>query len=130
MNSDKQDLQPGSDESGLQMDTRGRRPAFFESAETDALMTALLETMSQLWATRSRIRALEQILIDKAITTAEELEAFDFSQAEKENDRQFMEDFFKDAFRAMGAEFQSIDNRQTEVDRFQNYQADKKNKSC
>ena len=108
-----------ADQGDIQLDTRGRRPAFFEAAEVDALMTALLETMSQLWATRSQVRVLEQILLDKALVTAEELERFELPEAQQEQDRQSMQAFFKDAFRAVGAEFQSVDNRQKEIDRFQ-----------
>lgn len=111
------------DNDDIQLDTRGRRPAFFEAAEVDALMTALLETMSQLWATRSQVHTLEQILLDKAIVTAEELERFELPERQKEKDRQSMQEFFKDAFRALGAEFQSIDNRQKEIDKFQAYKA-------
>ena len=56
------------------LNTRGKRPAFFESSETDALMTALLETMSQLWATRAQVNLLQKALIGKGLLTAEELE--------------------------------------------------------
>jgi len=98
------------------LNTRGDRPTFFENSGTDAVMTALLETMSQLWATRNQVRMLEQLLIDKSLITREELETFDFNSAEKIKDYQSMQDFFRDAFRAMGASGQSVDSRQREVD--------------
>lgn len=124
MNQNEQNLHTDSpDDSNLQMDTRGRRPAFFESAEIDAVMTALLETMSQLWATRNQVRTLEQLLVDKAIFTTEELQQFNLPETEKEKDQQAMQEFFADAFRAMGAATQSIDSRQKEVDKFQGYNA-------
>lgn len=130
MNNNEHDRASGGDDRHFQIDTRGKRPAFFSSAETDALMTALLETMSQLWATRAQVRSLEQMLIDKGVITAEELDAFAVSPADKDSERQSMQDFFQDAFRAMRAEFQSVDHRQAEVDRFQNYRADTRNKPC
>lgn len=124
MNNNEQDLQtdaPGGN--SINMDARGKRPAFFESAEVDALMTALLETMSQLWATRNHVRTLEQLLVDKGIVTAQDLQQFDLSDTEKEQDQQAMQEFFSDAFRAMGVATQSIDSRQKEVDKFQGYTA-------
>ena len=111
----------------VQIDTRGSRVTFFESAEVDALMTALLETMSQLWATRGHVRILEQLLVSKGLMTSEELQQFDLPEFEKEKDQQSLQAFFADAFRAMGATTQSIDGRQKEVDRFQNYKAAEKN---
>ncbi|WP_414982120.1 hypothetical protein [Congregibacter sp.] len=107
----------------INVDTRGKRPAFFESAEGDALMTALLETMSQLWATRMQVRTLKELLIQKGVLSAEELEQFELSDSDKQQDQQLMQEFFADAFRTMGAPTQSIDSRQKEVDKFQGYQA-------
>jgi len=98
------------------LDTRGDRPTFFENSETDAVMTALLETMSQLWATRNQVRMLEQLLIDKSFITREDLDVFDFNATQKIKDYQSMQDFFTDAFRAMGASGQSVDSKQREVD--------------
>jgi hypothetical protein len=102
------------------MDTRGKRPSFFHSPETDAVMTALLETMSQLWATRNQVQILEKLLIQKSVITQDELDIFDFNITEKAQDNQAMQDFFADAFRAMGASVQSIDSRNQEVDEAQN----------
>ena len=101
------------------MDTRGKRPSFFHSPETDAVMTALLETMSQLWATRNQVQILEKLLIQKSVITQDELDIFDFNITEKAQDNQAMQDFFADAFRAMGASVQSIDSRNQEVDEAQ-----------
>ena len=42
----------------IDLNTRGKRPKFFENAESEVLMTALLETMSELWATRERLSGL------------------------------------------------------------------------
>jgi len=102
------------------MDTRGKRPSFFHSPETDAVMTALLETMSQLWATRNQVQILEKLLIQKSVITQDELDIFDFNITEKGQDNQAMQDFFADAFRAMGASVQSIDSKNQEVDEAQN----------
>ena len=111
------------DDGAMILDTRGKRPIFFESAHVDALMTALLESMSQLWAARTQIRSLEQLLIKKGVIDSEELAQFTLPSAEKEKDQEAMQAFFADAFRAMLSGSQTIDNRQTEIDKFQNHKA-------
>lgn len=108
-----------TEDQNFTLDTRGKRPSFFQTPETDAIMTALLETMSQLWATRNQVRMLEKLLVEKSIITREELDMFDFNDTEKTNDNQALQEFFADAFRAMGASVQSIDSRQAEVDEAQ-----------
>ena len=108
------------DGGAILLDTRGKRPIFFESAHVDALMTALLESMSQLWATRTQVRHLEQLLIGKGIVGVEELAKFTLSSSEKEKDQEAMQAFFADAFRTMISGSQTIDSRQAEMDEFQN----------
>ena len=83
-------------------------------------MTALLESMSQLWATRTQVRHLEQLLIGKCIVGVEELAKFTLSSSEKEKDQEAMQAFFADAFRTMISGSQTIDSRQAEIDEFQN----------
>ena len=108
------------DDGAILLDTRGKRPIFFESVHVDALMTALLESMSQLWATRTQVRHLEQLLIGKGIVGVEELAKFTLSSSEKEKDQEAMQAFFADAFRTMISGSQTIDSRQAEIDEFQN----------
>lgn len=67
------------DNGPVTLDTRGKRPTFFESADVDALMTALLENMSQLWAARTQIRNLEQLLIKKGVIDSQELASVHFT---------------------------------------------------
>jgi hypothetical protein len=122
MNNDSLSANPEEIDNGpVTLDTRGKRPAFFESADVDALMTALLESMSQLWAARTQIRNLEQLLIKKGVIDSEELAQFTLPSTEKEKDQEAMQAFFADAFRAMLGGSQTIDNRQTEIDKFQNH---------
>lgn len=121
MNNDNSSTNPEEFGDGaITLDTRGKRPIFFESAHVDALMTALLESMSQLWATRTQVRHLEQILIQKGIITVDELAKFTLPSCEKEKDQEAMQAFFSDAFRTMISGSQSIDTRQAEIDEFQN----------
>ena len=101
------------------LNARGKRPSFFEAAETDALMTALLETMSQLWATRNQVNVLQKVLIGRGLLSASELDEFLSTDADKAEDHEAMQNFFADAFRSMGIATQSLESRQKEIDRLQ-----------
>lgn len=104
-----------SDEA-LSIDTRGSRPAFFADADLDAMMTALLETMSQLWATRDYAHALEKLLVEKGVIDAGELDALEWDPAEQGANAAARAAFLADAFRAIGADFQGTNRRTREID--------------
>lgn len=109
---------------GFSIDTRGSRPGFFERNESDILMTALLETMSQLWVTKSRLENLEKAIVDKALLSPEEIKKVSLSEAEQAQRDEMLQNFLADAFRASGKKIQSLDARQRAVDRFQYDDAD------
>ncbi len=103
----------------MDLDTRGKRPTFFDSPDVDSLMTALLQTMAELWATKERNRALEQALVEAGIIGADAVENVilpEALQATMDSDQQA---FLKDAFRSIGAEFESLSQRQASIDQFQ-----------
>ncbi len=52
----------------VNLDTRRKRPHFFANPEVDALMTALLETMSQAWVTREREAEIDAFQRDEGET--------------------------------------------------------------
>lgn len=101
------------------IETKGSRPGFFERSETDVLMTALLETMSQLWVTRGRLENLEKAIIDNAILSPEQIQKATANEEHREQKDEALQNFLADAFRASSASLQSLDARQREVDRFQ-----------
>ncbi len=100
------------------LDTRGSRPSFFDHVSQDVFMTALLEVMSQLWATRDYATALEKLLVEKGVIEPGELEALQWSAEEEAANEARREAFLKDAFRAINADFTSIDRRNREIDEF------------
>lgn len=103
----------------MDLDTRGKRPTFFDNPDVDSLMTALLQTMAELWATKERNRALEHALVDAGVISADAVEGVslpDSVQASMDADQQA---FLKDAFRSIGAEFESLSERQSSVKEFQ-----------
>ncbi len=64
--------------------TRGRRYQFFDSPETDQLMSMLLATLSELSVTRERLFALERVAQDKGLLTSEDIDSVQFSVADQE----------------------------------------------
>ncbi len=106
------------------MDTRGNRPGFFERNETDVLMTALLETMSQLWITRSRLENLENALVKNGLLSAEQIREAASNEDDRAKRDAALQNFLADAFRATRENLQSLDARQQEVDRFQSGEAE------
>ena len=60
---------------GLGRSVRGGRKAFFEHADSDRLLAMLMRFMSEHWALRERVHLLEQLLVDKGVTTPDELAA-------------------------------------------------------
>ena len=107
-----------TDSDDINMDTRGSRPAFFDSSTQDVFMTALLETMSQLWATRDYAMALEKLLVEKKVIEAGELDALRWTAEEEAANEKRREAFLKDAFRAVNADFTSVEKRNRDIDGF------------
>lgn len=99
---------------------KGKRPHFFDNQEIDALMTALLETMSQAWAVRDHVRSLEKVLVDKGVLDAGEVEALVWPEADQMQAFMDQQAFLKDAFRAVSAKMQTLDEREQDIDTFQN----------
>lgn len=102
----------------IPLDTRGSRPAFFDNATQDVFMTALLEVMSQLWATRDYAAGLEKLLVEKGVIGADELQSLQWSADEEAENEARREAFLKDAFRAVNADFTSIEKRNRDIDDF------------
>ena len=81
-------------------------------------MTALLETMSQVWAARDYAAGLEKLLVEKGVIDAGELDALRWSAEEEAQNEARRDDFLKDAFRAVNADFTSVARRNAEIDNF------------
>jgi len=107
-----------SDPQDIPLDTRGSRPSFFDSSTQDVFMTALLETMSQLWATRDYAAGLEKLLVEKGVIEAGELDALKWSAEEAAANGARRAAFLEDAFRAVNADFTSVDSRNRQIDSF------------
>ena len=81
-------------------------------------MTALLEVMSQLWATRDYAASLEKLLVEKGLIEPGELEQLQWTAEEEAANETRREAFLRDAFRAMNADFTSVEKRNSDIDNF------------
>lgn len=107
-----------TDDQDIPMDTRGSRPSFFDSVSQDVFMTALLETMNQLWATRDYAYGLEKLLVEKGVIAEGDLDALRWTTEEEAANDAGRQAFLKDAFRAVNADFTSIEKRSKQIDDF------------
>jgi len=69
--------------SDMPLDTKGKRPAFFNDEALDAMMTALLETMAENWTLRERLYALEKTLTENNLISEDAIENITWTDAEK-----------------------------------------------
>ena len=70
----------------------GGRDAFFENPESDRLLAMLMRMLSEHWALRERVMALETLLIEHGIVTADAIDGFvPSADADGEWDRQSYE---------------------------------------
>ena len=100
----------------INLDAKGERPQFFDNPEADVLMTALLEAMSQVWATRERTLALERVLQEAGILAPGAVDGWVFPAHEQTELDRAQQEFLQDAFRSLRAQFQSLDARSAQID--------------
>lgn len=55
---------------------RAPRPVYLDDVKLDKMLGAIVELTAQLYMAKDRIRVLEQLLIDKGLLTAEEVEQY------------------------------------------------------
>lgn len=102
--------------SNMPLDTQGKRPAFFNDAALDSMMTALLEVMAENWALKERLYALEKALSDEGILSADKVESVEWTDAEKMAHETERQRILTDAFRALNSKFVGRAARQNDID--------------
>ena len=91
----------------IRLDIKGKRPSFFGDPAIDTMMTALLETMSENYALRERLHALEAALENKGVISSDDVETAKISEETLTKMQKDQQDFLTDAFRALNANFHS-----------------------
>lgn len=100
----------------MKFDTSGKRPAFFDDPAVDSIMTVLLELMSDHWAVRERLYALERLLEKKGTIKKGAVESWVWSKEDQEKLSVQQQQFVGEVFRTLDAEYQSRKSRQEEID--------------
>ena len=57
-------------------EVKGGRAAFFENPESDRLLAMLMQLVTEHWALRERAMVLENVLVDKGVLSAGELDDY------------------------------------------------------
>jgi hypothetical protein len=60
----------------VQRSVKGGRDAFFENAESDRLLAMMMQFMSEHWALKERVMALESMLAEHAVLSADDISNF------------------------------------------------------
>ena len=71
--------------SRIPMQTRGKRPRFFEAEGTDESISMLLELAAELWTVKERLYALEQVAGDAGLDLSGRIENWQPSEAQAEH---------------------------------------------
>lgn len=95
----------------LPLDAKGKRPAFFDDPAIDCVMTALLETLAENWTLKDRLLALEKVLVQNGTLKPDAVESVIWSPEEAAEHEASRQRLFKDAFRALNANFQAASAR-------------------
>jgi len=61
-------------EERIPMQARGKRPHFFPDSSADETVTMILELMSEVWALRERMYALERVAEDSGLELTSKIE--------------------------------------------------------
>ena len=100
----------------MPLDTKGKRPTFFNDKAVDALMTIVLEIMAENWTLKERLFALEKTLVDKGVLEVDSVEKVTWSDSEKMAHETERQRILTDAFRALNSEFVGRAARQKDID--------------
>lgn len=100
----------------MPLDTKGKRPTFFNDKAVDALMTTVLEVMAENWTLKERLFALEKALVETGVLTSDSVENVTWSDKEKMAHETERQRILTDAFRALNSEFVGRAARQQDID--------------
>jgi len=89
--------------SQIPLDSSGKRPRFFPESGADESVSMMLELMSEIWAMRERMYALEQVAAESGLQLTEGIEAWRPSADEAEYLDQQRQKFIESVLRSLDA---------------------------
>jgi len=99
------------------LDTQGKRPAFFTDPVIDAMMTAVLEVMTENWSLKERLYALEKTLTENGVIASDAVESVTWSADDIQAHEVERQRILKDAFRALQGDFVGRSARVSDIDK-------------
>ncbi|MEM7284427.1 MAG: hypothetical protein AAF438_22740, partial [Pseudomonadota bacterium] len=102
--------------SRIPLNTRGKRPNFFEHSGLDQTVSMVLELMAELWVVKERQFRIERLLEKHSIDVSNELEALELDEDTTQELEQKRRQFVETVLRTLDNEFVSPDQLQQEVD--------------
>ncbi len=68
--------------SDLSREVRGGRKSFYDDPDVDRLLAIVTRLLEEHWALRERYAALEKLLVEKQVLGENDVEEFEFSEAD------------------------------------------------
>ena len=100
----------------IPLDSKSKRPAFFDDPATDQLMTMMLEMMAELWVVKERVHTLEKVLSTQSLNVAEKMETCDLDADEKTRLGEVRQQFVSNIMRSLEADFDSRASIYSQID--------------
>lgn len=91
----------------IRRSARGKRPAFFEDASVDRVVSMLLELMSEVWVLKERLHVLEKVADDEGLQLSEKIEAYRSSEGEEAELSKARQEFIQTILRALSDNFEN-----------------------
>ncbi|MEM7704099.1 MAG: hypothetical protein AAF358_01020 [Pseudomonadota bacterium] len=66
----------------LSREVRGGRKAFYDDPDVDRLLAIVTRLLEEHWALRERHTALEKLLVEKQLLEDEDIESYEFAEAD------------------------------------------------
>ena len=98
------------------MQSRAKRPAFFNDSAIDQLVTMMMELMTEVWVTKERVFALEKVLAKHGLNVTDDIESCDFNADEQSALAQARQKFVTTIMRSLEVDFVSRAKLKTELD--------------
>lgn len=101
---------------GASAKSKGKRPWFFSSPETERVMSIAMAVAGELAVARARIDTLERLLEAKGVMTRAEIEAFTPTKDEAAERGLWMQEYMARILRVLQQEQEAIQTEQSSED--------------
>ena len=100
----------------IPLNSRNKRPQFFDDQGIDPLVTMNMELMAELWVVKERQFVLESLIAESGMNVKERIESYRFSDAEQQELEAARRKYVETLMRAFSAEFINRETLQNDRD--------------